>query len=186
MGNFLKKFDSFFIYLINDKMKNKFLDKFMYRITDLGGAIFSTLFALILILLGNNYIKLIGLEALVVLGISQIIVQSFKMGLGRERPYKILEHLNTFGINLKDYSFPSGHTTASFSIAATLALNIPKIWIIVYFLALIIGISRIYLGVHYPTDVLAGVALGIGTSFVVHHYLLEIIEQLAKSIGIVS
>ncbi len=133
-GNFFKKnLIVFFIYLINDKMKNKFLDKFMYRITDLGGAIFSTLFALILILLGNNYIKLIGLEALVVLGISQIIVQSFKMGLGRERPYKILEHLNTFGINLKDYSFPSGHTTASFSIAATLALNIPKIWIIVYF-----------------------------------------------------
>lgn len=186
MKRFFKEFDDFFIYLINDRMKNRFLDRFMYRITDLGGAIASTIFALSLLILGNRDVRLIGLEALAVLGISQIIVQSIKLGLSRERPYKIIQHLNTFGIDLKDYSFPSGHTTASFSIAATLALNIPNIWIIIYLLALLIGISRIYLGVHYPTDVLAGIVLGIGTSIVVHHFLLESIERVANTIGIVN
>lgn len=186
MKRFFKEFDDFFIYLINDRMKNRFLDRFMYRITDLGGAIASTIFALSLLILGNRDVRLIGLEALAVLGISQIIVQSIKLGLSRERPYKIIQHLNTFGIDLKDYSFPSGHTTASFSIAATLALNIPNIWIILYLLALLIGISRIYLGVHYPTDVLAGIVLGIGTSIVVHHFLLESIERVANTIGIVN
>src|SRR5699024_5680941 len=111
MRNFFIKFDSFFIELINNRIKNRFFDKFMYRITDLGGAIFSTIFSVVLVLLGNDRIRLVGIEALVILGLSQLIVQVFKRGLGRERPYKIIEDLHTFGIELPDYSFPSGHTT---------------------------------------------------------------------------
>lgn len=186
MRKFFEKFDNLFIELINNKMKNKYLDKLMYRITDLGGAIFSTVFSLVLFTFGDSTIRLIGIEALVVLGISQIIVQGLKIGLSRERPYNMLENLNTFGINLRDYSFPSGHTTASFSIATVLALNIPKIWPLAYLFAIIIGISRIYLAVHYPTDVAAGLILGIGTSVLVHYYLLWIIEKLVYSIGLVK
>lgn len=178
MKGFLNRFDSYFIRLINGKMRNSFFDKFMYRITDLGGAIASSIFTLILIVLGNERWKLIGFEALIVLGISQVIVQSLKILLSRERPYKIIEKLNTFGIDLKDYSFPSGHTTASFSIATTLSLNMPKITILIFFLAVIIGISRIYLGVHYPTDVLAGTILGIGTSLIVHIFLIDLINRI--------
>lgn len=178
MKNIFERFDYFFINLINGKMRNNFFDKFMYIITDLGGAIASSIFTFSLILFGNKSWKLIGLEAFVVLGISQIIVQTLKILLSRERPYNIIEKLNTFGIELKDYSFPSGHTTASFSIAATLSLNIPEISIIVFFLASIIGISRIYLGVHYPTDVLAGIILGVSTSIIVHMFLIEFINRL--------
>lgn len=186
MKKLFNRFDDFFICVINGKMKNSFFDRFMYRITDLGGAIASTVFSISLLIFGSTQMRLIGLEALAVLGISQIIVQSVKLGFSRERPYKIREHLNTFGIDLKDYSFPSGHTTASFSIAATIALNIPNIWIIVYTLAFIIGISRIYLGVHYPTDVFAGIILGVGTSLIVHYFLLGNIQNIGKAIGIVN
>lgn len=184
MKNRFKQFDDLFIDLINGRMKNKHLDTFMYRVTDLGGAIFSTLIAMVFILFGSKNIKYIGIECMFVLGISQIVVQGLKKILSRERPYKIIEQLNTFGIDLSDYSFPSGHTTASFSIASTLALNIPRISLIVFFLALIIGISRIYLGVHYPTDVAAGIILGVGTSILVHMYLLKYIGELATFIGI--
>lgn len=186
MKSIFERFDNFFIELINNKIKNRYLDKLMYRITDLGGAIFSTLFSLVLVAFGDSHIRLIGLESLVVLGISQIIVQSLKIGLSRERPYNRFDHLNTFGISMKDYSFPSGHTSASFSIATTLSLNIPGIWSITYLFAIIIGISRIYLAVHYPTDVVAGVVLGIGTSIIVHHYLLLTIERLAYVIGLIN
>lgn len=179
----LKKFDDLFIELINRKMRNKFLDVFMFRITDLGGAIFSTLFCIFLILFGSKEVKRIGFEALLVLSISQIAVQGLKLGLSRERPYKILEHLNTFGIDMKDYSFPSGHTTASFSLATTIAINMPRLSLIVFVLAMIIGISRIYLGVHYPTDVAAGIIIGVGSSILVHQYLLQYIEKTFVYIG---
>ena len=184
MRNILKRFDNYLIELINHRMKNNFLDKFMYRITDIGGAIFSAVFAFALVFFGNDFIRLIGMEALVVLGLSQIVVQSLKLVLSRQRPYKIIEQLHTFGINLKDYSFPSGHTTASFSIATVIALNIPIASLFTFFLATIIGISRIYLGVHYPTDVAAGIVLGVGTSLLVHFYLLEYIDELARIIGL--
>ena len=184
MKNKFKAFDDLFINLINGKMKSKFLDTFMYRVTDLGGAIFSTLFSLVLLIFGNNKIKLIAIEALVILFISQIIVQSLKKLLGRERPYVIIEKLNTFGIDLSDYSFPSGHTTASFSIATTLALNIPFLKYFVFIIASIIGISRIYLGVHYPTDVAAGIILGMGTALLVHFYLIDVVKYLGTFIGI--
>jgi len=183
MRNFFIKFDSFFIELINNRIKNRFFDKFMYRITDLGGAIFSTIFSVVLVLLGNDRIRLVGIEALVILGLSQLIVQVFKRGLGRERPYKIIEDLHTFGIELPDYSFPSGHTTASFSIASALALNIPSIGFLAYIFAITIGISRIYLGVHYPTDVVAGIILGSGSSIVVHFYMMSFIENIASYIA---
>jgi len=180
----LKSFDDYFINLINAKIKNKYLDIFMYRITDLGGAIFITVFTLSLVIFGSPRNKLVGVEALLALGISQIIVHSLKKLLSRERPYKIIEQLNTFGIDLSDYSFPSGHTTASFSLATSLALNIPRFSIIVLFLAMLIAISRIYLGVHYPTDVAAGIILGVGFAIIVHFYLIEAVKQIATFIGI--
>lgn len=183
MRKLFSKFDIYFIELINNKIKNKYFDKFMFRVTDLGGAIFSTLFALVLILFGKGNIRFIGLEALAAMGFSQIIVQAGKRSLGRKRPYDTFSHLNTFGIVLKDYSFPSGHTTASFTIATTLALNISGAWLLVYILATIIGISRIYLAVHYPTDVLAGIIVGVGSSLIVHKYLLAYIRLFASAIG---
>lgn len=186
MKKILKRFDDYLIELINSRIKNNFLDKFMYRVTDLGGAIFSTLFSLMLVLLGNDLIRLIGLEALAVLALSQIVVHSLKLLLSRERPYQIIEHLNTFGFNLKDYSFPSGHTTASFSIATVLALNIPSLSLLTFIIAGIIGVSRIYLGVHYPTDVAAGIILGVGSSILVHSFLLVHIEDLASYLGLIS
>lgn len=180
MKNKLKRFDDVFIELINNKMRNRHLDVFMYKVTNLGGAVYTSLFILLLLFFGNNEIQFMGFEALIALTINQSIVYTLKKILSRERPYKILEHLNTFGINMKDYSFPSGHTTASFSIATTIALNIPRLSVYIYLLAIVIGISRIYLGVHYPTDVAAGIFLGVFTPLVVHFYLLGYIKMFSQ------
>lgn len=183
MKNRLKRFDDLFIDLINGRMNSRFLDAFMYRVTDLGGAVFSTFISLAFLIFGNRFVKGMGIQCLIVLCISQIIVHGLKRILSRERPYKIIETLNTFGFDLSDYSFPSGHTTASFSIASTIALNIPKLSLFVFILAMIIGISRIYLGVHYPTDVAAGILLGMGTALLVHLYLLDYVDKIATFMG---
>ncbi|HLR21473.1 MAG TPA: phosphatase PAP2 family protein [Tissierellaceae bacterium] len=182
MKKLLKGFDNFFIELINNRLKNRYLDKFMYGITDLGRAVSTTIFAIILLIVGNYNLKFIGLENLLVIGISQTIVQGLKLSLRRKRPYDMLEHVHTFEIILKDYSFPSGHTTASFALATVLTLNIPYIWPIAYLFASIIGVSRIYLAVHYPTDVAAGIILGVGSAIFVDKYLLFIVEKVIQLI----
>lgn len=180
MRKIFNRFDDFFIILINVKMKNKFFDYFMYRVTNLGGAIFTSILSLMIIVFGSHKIRFMGIEAIVALTISQAIVQILKRGFGRERPYKMVENINTFRIELKDYSFPSGHTTASFCMAATLSLNMPKLSIVLYILASIIGISRIYLAVHYPTDVVVGIILGVSSSMLVHFFLLDYVMNIAK------
>lgn len=183
MKNRFKKFDDTFLDLINKRMQTRYLDVFMFRVTDIGGAIFSSLILLMFFIFGNNNIRLIGFEAFVALAISQVIAHLLKRILSRERPYKIIEQLNTYGIDLKDYSFPSGHTTASFSIATTIAINIPRLSLLVFFLAMVVGISRIYLGVHYPTDVAVGLVLGFVVALFVHFYLLNMVCGLAEVVG---
>lgn len=65
-----------------------------------------------------------------------------------------------------DFSFPSGHTIASFEAAGVIALNNKKWGIPALILASLIAFSRLYLYVHYPTDVLVSVALGLALAFV--------------------
>ena len=173
-----KWFDEKLIKIINRNMKSEFLDRFMPRFTNLGGVVSTTLFILILLIFGKGKARIIGIQGAATLAISQTLTYSLKSLLSRERPYNILKNLNTFGIILKDYSFPSGHTSASFSVATTIALNMPKLSIVVLTVALLIGISRVYLGVHYPTDVVAGIILGVGSAIVVHVYLMDYIKNL--------
>ena len=65
----------------------------------------------------------------------------------------------------EDYSFPSGHTGASFAAVSALLFSRNKLWLPCLVLACLIGFSRLYLYVHYPTDVLAGALLGIAAGF---------------------
>lgn len=62
------------------------------------------------------------------------------------------------------FSFPSGHATVSFACATTLALAVPRLRVPLYVLAALISFSRVYVGVHYPLDVLAGAALGVAVA----------------------
>lgn len=60
------------------------------------------------------------------------------------------------------FSFPSGHATVSFACATVLALAVPRLRWPLFALATLIAFSRVYVGVHYPFDVLAGAVLGVG------------------------
>ncbi len=66
--------------------------------------------------------------------------------------------------------FPSGHTSLAFAIATSLSLKYPKWYVIApsYVWACSVGYSRMNLGVHYPSDVLAGAVLGAGSAFLTY------------------
>ena len=70
-----------------------------------------------------------------------------------------------------DFSFPSGHTNASFAAATALLLRNRKLGIPATVLAALIAFSRLYLYVHYPTDVLASIVLGAGVAFLANYFV---------------
>ena len=132
-------------------------------ITNFGGAIFIILLTVILIAVIKN--KKIGLSILTNLAIITILNQLLKRILQRPRPteYRIIEETG--------YSFPSGHSMISMAFYGYLIYLIYKYvenknvkWILISLLSVLIcliGISRIYLGVHYASDVLGGFLISI-------------------------
>lgn len=78
----------------------------------------------------------------------------------RVRPCDVSRGIALLVPRPEDYSFPSGHTGASFAAVSALLFSRNKLW-----LPCLIGFSRLYLYVHYPTDVLAGALLGLAAGF---------------------
>lgn len=86
--------------------------------------------------------------------------------VARSRPFTVIEALVPLIKKPTDYSFPSGHTACAFAVGFLLFRRLPKPYgILCLILAALIGFSRIYLGVHYPSDVIAGMASGICISY---------------------
>ena len=88
-------------------------------------------------------------------GMLKVAIERNRPPVSPPVPEPLLESPSTF-------SFPSGHATVSFACATVLALAVPRLRWPLYALAALIAFSRVYVGVHYPFDVLAGAVLGIG------------------------
>lgn len=103
-----------------------------------------------------------GISILLALLLSFIIVNiCLKPFVMRVRPYEINQNIKLAVDMLNDYSFPSGHASASFAAAVALCFWNKKFGILAILLASIISFSRLYLYVHYPSDVIAGIIIGI-------------------------
>lgn len=96
------------------------------------------------------------------------ITYGLKHLIGRERPYeKFPNKIHLVGNPEKSASFPSGHTTTAFALATSLSITYPKWYVIApsAVWACGVGFARMNQGVHYPSDVLAGAAIGVGCAF---------------------
>ena len=80
--------------------------------------------------------------------------------VGRIRPYDINTNIVMLVKSLRDYSFPSGHTLGAFEVATVLTCHNKRLGKYAFTIASLIGFSRLYLYVHFPTDVLVGAILG--------------------------
>jgi membrane-associated phospholipid phosphatase len=127
----------------------------------------------------NDQIKHNGYEAVLNLALDAGVQEALKVTFNRTRPSdrypdEVFVKSPTHG-----KSFPSGHASLAFCTAATLSLDYHKWYITVpaYVWASSVGYSRMYLGKHYPSDVLGGAAVGMGTAYVGHWLNKQIFKQ---------
>ena len=150
---------------IQANLQSGFMDKFMPFITIFGDAgIFWMVWAGVLLIFRKTRKTGIGMFIVMILGLLVCNI-TLKPLVARIRPYDL--QLEEFGVTIKllsgamhDFSFPSGHTIASFEAAVVLLKNGKKMGIPAMILAVLISFSRLYLYVHYPTDVIASIILG--------------------------
>ncbi|WP_313155103.1 phosphatase PAP2 family protein [Lacrimispora sp.] len=144
------------------------LDVLMKEITSLGDhGMFWILTGVVLLCFKKT--RLMGLCVILSLAAGLLIGNTFlKNMIARERPCWIDNSVPLLINNPRDYSFPSGHTLASFEGAVSIWLYNRKWGTAALILAALIGFSRMYLFVHFPSDVLGGLVLGILIAVLVH------------------
>lgn len=153
--------DSAVLLFIQHNLRFGFFNFFFKAMSFLGdgGAIW---IAAAVVLLIFNKTRRGGLDLALSLLIAAVVCNLvIKDIAARPRPYFTIEGLEILVKPLKSYSFPSGHACSSFASATALCLAFRKqggAW--AFLPAALISLSRIYVGVHYPTDVLAGAVLG--------------------------
>lgn len=152
---------------IHEHFTCKILDVFMPFITKFGDAGIFWIIVAVLFIIFNRTRKTgfsMGAALLIGLVIGNLIL---KNSFARIRPYDLNPAIQSELLVpvLSDFSFPSGHTLASFEAATVLLIRDKRFGIPAMVLAILIALSRLYLYVHYPTDVLAGVILGVGIAF---------------------
>ena len=152
----------------------RWLDRSMWLVTQLGNMVAAFALALTFFLLSYR-----DMAVEVVLGTLTLwlLVELVKVLTDRERPYLALEGVRVIGWRERGRSFPSGHTSQTFFLITLLAHRFPLglgITAALYLLALFIAFTRLYVGAHYPRDVLGGAVLGsiwAGVAALVEPYL---------------
>jgi undecaprenyl-diphosphatase len=162
MIQYLLNLDGNILLWIQEFIRNPILTPIVVFITGLGngGRIWILISLLLLIPKKTRKIGIMSIAAL--LGSLLINNLLLKNLVARTRPYEVIENLQLLVNPAHDYSFPSGHTGSSFASAMVLYQELPKKYgVPAIILAVLIALSRLYVGIHYPSDVLVGAITGI-------------------------
>ena len=171
-----QKADEWIFLFFNSRGKRPpLLDWFMLGLTQLGHFIFAVMLALIFYFTESKFFAYSLIFGVITLG---LMIDIIKVYIRRARPYIKLKTIRIVGSKASGRSFPSGHTGQAFFLASLIVhyyhVNV-YLWILLYATALLVGITRIYVGMHYPRDVLAGAILGTAWGIVgvmVNGYIL--------------
>ena len=154
------------LLFIQEHLRTQLLDPFMTAVTTLGDSGLIWIAAALLLLCFRRY-RGCGAAVLLALLIGALVTNVIlKNAVVRIRPYEVIEGLCILVDAPHDYSFPSGHSTSSVAAAAVMLRCLPRRFgVPAAVLAALICLSRLYVGVHYPTDVLAGALIGLLAAF---------------------
>ena len=182
--------DAGFLLYIQEYIRSDFLNPIMKVLTHSGdkGILLIVLILAFLIIPRTRAIGIMSTISIVIEALLNNVL--LKNLIARTRPYDEIEGLVNLVGKQSDYSFPSGHTGAAFAVAGAMlvvalfglpmiektgefkredpSLTFKLISVILIMYATLLAFSRMYVGVHYPTDVLCGLLLGLGTSAVAY------------------
>lgn len=155
-----QRLDARVFLLFNRRSYPQWLDRFMWFATQLGNMLAALIIAFLLFMLNDRRLAIVIIFGTLTLW---LFVEIIKALSGRDRPFLTLEKTHIIGWQEKGNSFPSGHTTQIFFLA-TLFIHHFQLGmggsIALYAAAALVGFTRIYIGAHYPRDVIAGIVLG--------------------------
>lgn len=161
MITFIQNIDNIILNFIDTMFHSPFMDKLMPIVTRLGDKGFIWIFIAILLMITKKY-RITGIIMLSSLGVSALIGNLIlKPLIARERPFFMNTDYKLLITKPHDFSFPSGHTMSSFTASTVLFIRHRKIGIGALILAALIAFSRLYLYVHFPSDILAGLLMGV-------------------------
>lgn len=180
MIDFLYSIDLSVFYFFNHTLSVSFLDKFFSIITSV-----NNWYIAYLILLGISWVKGGTRGKLAVIGVILLIVVSDQTGyrilkeiFARPRPCDILTDVITPLGCTGAYSFPSNHALNNFAAAMFFYKLFPKLKWVLFITAALISISRVYLGLHYPSDIIGGALIGILLGYVFSTLILIVEKKI--------
>ena len=161
----MKLFDLPLFNFINHGLSSHALNIVMPMISRLGGGELYFLIGVMLLFLKKREYKILGIVLLAGLTLSYYVVGVLKVFIARPRPFVALGNVILLGDMSTTPSFPSNHAVGAFMIATLLASQLKKrtlfYSVLLYLFAVLVSFSRVYIGVHYPSDVLAGAVIGV-------------------------
>lgn len=161
---------------IQDFLRTPFLTAIMIFFSKIGNSGLIWIFTGLILLIPEKT-RRGGFDMLICLLAAYIVNDLvIKELVARVRPYETIQGLSILVPPEKTFSFPSGHTNSGFAAALALALGFGKKGAWAYIPAVLIAFSRCYVGVHYPSDVLAGMVVGTLVSFAVYKLLRKYVK----------
>ena len=180
MIDFLYSIDLSVFYFINHTISNPIFDKFFPFITNVKNWYIAYIILLAILFIKGGQIGKIASFGIILLVITsdQISSHLLKSLFERIRPCNALEDVNLLISSTRSFSFPSSHAVNNFAVAFYFYKLFPKLKWTLFIIAGLIAISRPYVGVHYPSDILSGSIIGIGIGYLFATLTLRINERI--------
>jgi len=115
--------------------------------------------------------------------IAVILVQPIADAAKEQRPFVVMPHVHKLIAHAADYGFPSDHATAAGAVAAGLTFLSWRLGLVTWLIALLVAFSRVYVGVHFPQDVLAGLALGAAVAVIGVFLVVPLLTRVVAWLG---